>query len=63
MTKSQHIDKILAAWPYEAESLNVRLAKGADGREIIQMRIDMGLLQLEVQGRPDGTKPQLSKEI
>lgn len=57
MTKSENIDEILTAWPYEAESLNVRLAKGADGRQIIQMRIDMGLLQLEVQGRPDGTTP------
>ena len=57
MSDSQHIDDILKEWPYEAESLNVRLTKGDDGRKIIQMRIDMGLLQLEVSGRPDGTEP------
>ena len=57
MSESEHIDEILAGWPYEAESLNVRLAKGADGRQVIQMRLDMGLLQLEVEGRPDGTRP------
>ena len=45
MTKSQHIDEILAAWPYEAESLNVRFAKGADGRQIIDIGrvIDIGV--------------------
>jgi hypothetical protein len=31
---------------------------GEDGRELIQMRIEMGLLQLETSGRPDGEKPQ-----
>jgi hypothetical protein len=31
--------------------------RGQDGRELIQMRIEMGLLQLEVQGRPDGDRP------
>jgi hypothetical protein len=28
-----------------------------DGRDVIQMRIEMGLLQLEVVGRPDGSRP------
>ncbi|MGH7138857.1 MAG: UvrB/UvrC motif-containing protein, partial [Pirellulales bacterium] len=31
--------------------------RGADGRDVLQMRIDMGLLQLEVDGRPDGGRP------
>ena len=57
MPVSQHIDEILKDWPYEAESLNVRLTEGEDGREVIQMRIDMGLLQLETSGRPDGMQP------
>jgi len=34
--------------------LNVRLVKGKDGRDVIQMRVDMGILQLETTGRPDG---------
>ena len=33
------------------------MANGADGREVIQMRIEMGVLQLETEGRPDGTQP------
>jgi len=53
----KNIDEILREWPYDAETLNVRSAKGDDGREVIQMRIDMGILQLETTGRPDGDRP------
>ena len=57
MAAKKHIDKILKDWPFDSDHLSVRLVDGDDGREIIQMRIDMGLLQLETQGRPDGTRP------
>lgn len=55
--QAQHIDIILEDWPYDPDSVSVRLVKGKDGRELIQMRIEMGLLQLETQGRPDGEAP------
>ena len=29
----------------------------ARGRQVIQMRVDLGVLQLETDGRPDGTQP------
>lgn len=58
MARKQHIDDILHAWKYDPERLNVRLSHGNDGRDVLQMRIDMGLLQLEIQGRPDGTRPE-----
>ncbi len=57
MSRRQHIDDILSDWQYEPERVCARMTKGSDGREIIQMRIDMGLLQIEVAGRPDGTRP------
>lgn len=56
--KHEHIDGILRRWPYDPERLNVRVAHGEDGREILQMRVDMGLLQLETRGRPDGVRPE-----
>ena len=52
-----NIDAILDQWPYDSDTLNVRSARGDDGRNVIQMRIDMGVLQLETNGRPDGDKP------
>jgi hypothetical protein len=35
----------------------VRRVAGRDGRPVLQMRVDMGLLQLETTGRPDGERP------
>ena len=58
MAKRQHIDDILRQWAYDPNAVTVRLVPGKDGREIIQMRVDMGILQLETSGRPDGTTPE-----
>lgn len=55
---SSDLDYLLNEWAYEPESLCARLIKAADGRDLIQLRIDMGILQLETQGRPDGQRPQ-----
>ena len=35
----------------------MRIVPGDDGREKLQMRIDLGLLQMELDGRPDGQRP------
>jgi hypothetical protein len=55
--KNQHIDRILKQWPYRPGEVDARLVEGGDGREVVQLRVDLGLLQLEVSGRPDGTRP------
>lgn len=57
MAKRRHIDTILRDWDYEPGEVAARVVRGSDGREVLQMRIDMGILQLEVTGRPDGAKP------
>lgn len=51
------IDRLLEDWDYDPQSISVRLVEGSDGRDLIQMRIDMGLLQMETTGRPDGARP------
>jgi hypothetical protein len=51
------IDFILRQWPFKAGTVAARLVRAADGREVLQMRIEMGLLQMEVSGRPDGEHP------
>jgi hypothetical protein len=55
---SDHLDELLENWPFDPESLCVRLLRGADGRDIIQLRVDLGILQLETTGRPDGMRPE-----
>jgi len=51
------IDTILNQWPFKPGVIAARLIRAGDGREVIQMRIEMGLLQMEVSGRPDGEHP------
>ena len=55
---SQDISRILAEWGFDPSSVNVRAARGDDGRELIQLRLDLGLLQMEMNGRPDGLRPE-----
>ncbi len=63
MSSNQHLDHLLREWPFEAEGLGVRLLKGDDGRDVIQVRIDLGILQLETTGRPDGQHPDGEKTL
>ena len=54
---SKDIHSILDGWDYDQNDLQVRIVAGDDGRDKIQMRIDMGVIQMELSGRPDGTRP------
>jgi hypothetical protein len=55
--KRQDIDHVLRHWDYDPSEISVRLVESADGREVLQMRVELGVLQLEVEDRPDGTRP------
>ncbi len=48
---------IIEGWDFEPGKISVRKIIGRDGREKIQTRIDLGVLQLECEGRPDGQRP------
>ncbi|MCC6359381.1 MAG: hypothetical protein IT450_11615, partial [Phycisphaerales bacterium] len=41
---------ILEGWEYEPGKISVRKIIGQDGREKIQTRVDLGVLQFEVSG-------------
>lgn len=51
------ISPVLEGWNYEANDITVRVIKGLDGRGKIQLRLDLGLLQMDIDGRPDGKRP------
>ncbi|MCA9248713.1 MAG: hypothetical protein KDA42_16420, partial [Planctomycetales bacterium] len=57
MEPDKNIDGILQTWAYEPGNVVARFVEGDDGREVLQMRIEMGVLQMEVDGRPDGQRP------
>jgi hypothetical protein len=54
---SRDITPILKGWDYESGTINVRKVAGSDGLPKMQMRLDLGLLQMELSGRPDGSRP------
>jgi hypothetical protein len=56
MSEFVDIGQLLESWPYDADH-NVRIGRGDDGREILQVRTLMGLEQYELEGRPDGQRP------
>jgi len=51
------ITPILEAWPIQPDALTARKIVGLDGQEQIQLRIPMGILQMNPEGRPDGESP------
>lgn len=54
---SLDLNDLLRDWPHEPGQIKVRKILGADGKEKIQLRIDLGLIQMETSGRPDGQEP------
>lgn len=52
------LTKILEEWPFEPGKISVRVIEGKDGEPRIQVRLDLGVLQMHVAGRPDGKRPQ-----
>ncbi len=51
------LQELLDEWPYEPGKINVRLIRGSDGESLIQVRLDLGFLQMRSEGRPDGATP------
>ncbi|MCE9610663.1 MAG: UvrB/UvrC motif-containing protein [Chthoniobacter sp.] len=54
---SLDLNDLLRDWPHEPGMIKVRKILGSDGREKLQLRIDLGLIQMETVGRPDGQVP------
>jgi len=54
--KPHDLTAILAAWEFDEEK-SVRRIKAEDGRDVIQVRLPLGLEQYEIDGRPDGKRP------
>ena len=40
------LNPLLAEWPFDPHELNARLIVGDDGQRYLQMRLELGLLQL-----------------
>ncbi len=54
---SKDITPILNGWEHDPDEFQVRIIAGDDGRDKLQMRVDLGVIQMELDGRPDGRLP------
>lgn len=57
MGRSQDIDRVLRGWPFQPGVISARVVRASDQREVLQMRIELGMLQMETTHRPDGERP------
>ncbi|HET9375858.1 MAG TPA: UvrB/UvrC motif-containing protein [Chthoniobacterales bacterium] len=51
------LNSLLDGFGHEPGQVKARKIMGIDGREKVQLRIDLGLIQMEMNGRPDGQRP------
>jgi UvrB/UvrC motif-containing protein len=56
MAMDPDLKPFLESWPYDPEDC-VRVITLANGREVIQVRLPLGIEQYELDGRPDGSRP------
>jgi hypothetical protein len=57
MAKRKDLDHLFAEFPYEFGDVTARKIRAGNGRYVLQLRVDMGVLQMETTGRPDGSRP------
>lgn len=50
------IQPILRKWPYVPDDITARVIEGENGERFVQLRLDLGLLQMAMHGRPDGLR-------
>ncbi len=51
------ISELLSGWDYKPGQVVARRFPGKDGKEKVQLRVDLGVLQMNSEGRPDGRRP------
>jgi len=56
MATDPDLKALLEAWAYDPDDC-VRIVTLADGREVMQVRLPLGIEQYELDGRPDGHRP------
>lgn len=54
---SHDLTDILSEWPYEPQN-TIRIITANDGRQVMQLRLPLGIEQYELRGRPDGERPE-----
>ncbi len=51
------LQTITRGWDYQPGRVIARWVSGDDGVRRVQLRVDLGVLQMDLEGRPDGRRP------
>lgn len=54
---SLDLHDVMSDWNCPPGEISARLVRGSDGTPLVQLRLDLGIMQMEVEGRPDGRRP------
>jgi hypothetical protein len=57
MAANADITDILSSWEFDPDN-QVRIIQAQDGRDVLQIRQPLGIEQYELEGRPDGRRPE-----
>ncbi len=52
------LTSLLREWAYQPGQLSARIVEGDDGEPKLQVRLDLGIIQMNTTGRPDGQRPR-----
>lgn len=55
---SKDLSSIISGWGYDPNEVHARYIQAADGTRQIQLRLDLGVFQMRLEGRPDGDSPR-----
>ena len=55
---SKDVSRLVDGWPYDPGEVRARWIAADDGTRKLQLRLDLGVFQMEPEGRPDGTRPR-----
>lgn len=53
---NRDLTKLFEEWPFVPGQISVRVIEGEDHEPKIQVRLDLGIIQMEMDGRPDGRR-------
>lgn len=56
MSTSLDLNEVLGDWECPRDEVAARLVAGRDGEDLVQLRVDLGILQMFLAGRPDGMR-------
>lgn len=55
---SRDISTVVSGWDYDPNEVRARYIRADDGTPKLQLRLDLGVFQMELEGRPDGNRPR-----